>query len=98
MLNELTVKAPPVAVIVLKRPVVEIMVPPVIVPTIVGAVIDGEDRVRFGLNCPVPVKLCDIKVSIALKLVAMWETTLTVSAVVARIKLKLGDVVDIVLP
>lgn len=92
----LIVNAPPVAVMVLKLPVVAKTLPPDIVPTSAGDVSVGVLRAREFLSCPVPVCDTDITASSVEKLLAMCEVTLTVSEVVARIRLKFGDVVLII--
>ena len=80
-----------------KLPVVAIIVPPVMVPTRVGEVIDGLFNTTPCFNWPVPVWAWERMESSVVKLLAIWVTTLTVSEVVAIVSEKTVDVVDMVI-
>jgi len=98
MFRVLKVTVPPVAKSVLNDPVEATTTPPVIVPESVGLVNVGVTSVRLLLSCPVPVCATARIESIVDNGPEMCATTFTLSVFVARMRLKLGDVLDIISP
>jgi len=94
----LSVAVPPAANNTLKFPVEAVTTPPDIVPDSVGVCSIGFCIDRLALSCPVPVCATARIESIVDNGPETCAATSTLTVPVARMRLKLGDVLGIISP